>query len=149
VMCCRLVHSAPSHKPSLESLLNCRGWGSKTCISQPPCMWPGFHQASSLAPDQEKWSEWLEVAVADQMSLKARWQSIRSFGTSFLWRFRWSVSRVRGGNSVMLWGLCHNDLEVCFGIHLGLWGMTLVIRFSHTFLNYLTPCNISLSTYAN
>jgi len=38
VMCCRLVHSAPSHKPSLESLLNCRGWGSKTCISQPPCM---------------------------------------------------------------------------------------------------------------
>lgn len=83
------------------------------------------------------------------MSLKARWQSIRSFGTSFLWRFRWSVSRVRGGNSVMLWGLCHNDLEVCFGIHLGLWGMTLVIRFSHTFLNYLTPCNISLSTYAN
>lgn len=38
VMCYGLVQSAPSHNTFLESPLNCRSWGSKKCISQPPCM---------------------------------------------------------------------------------------------------------------
>ena len=75
-------------------------------------MWSGFHETSSLAPDLEKWSEWVEVTVVNFLASKMAeclvlWDQLS-------WRCRCLVSGIRGGGWVTVW-----VLEVCFGITFG------------------------------
>ena len=75
-------------------------------------MWSGFHDTSSLAPDSEKWSEWVEVIVVNFLASKMAeclvlWDQLS-------WRCQCLVSGIRGGGWVTVW-----VLEVCFGITFG------------------------------